>query len=421
MPSASVSAPNSNSAILSATLKPTLLVVDDEEGPRASLKVVFSRDFEVLLAPNGREAIRIAKERQIDIAILDILMHGMSGVEVLKELKDIDEGIEVIMLTAYETLETARQALRLGAREYLNKPFDIPTLRTAAAKALEKRRTNRKVMEVQSEFEHLQRELHEQTEKAEAAKNTGAIYGSVLHDLNSPLTVINGFIELLQRQVNSASSLEGDELEKMRNGIARVHSQVVRCIEISRRYLGFLRNGQSDPDSYVGVNQVLQDLQELLVKHPSCEGNELTVQDLDSNIFALVHGTDLLQILLNLTINALQACTTAHRVEVVAQILPEEFDLSSFKDGPGTRFISGEGFDASVKLIAISVRDNGPGMPPEVLAKAFNEQFTTKAPGKGTGLGLGIVKRLTTHAKGAILLTTGPQGTKFTVLFPVKP
>ena len=420
MPSASVSVPNSNPAPTPDTKKPTLLVVDDEEGPRASLKVVFARDFEVLLASNGREAIRIANERQIDIAILDILMQGMSGVEVLKELKGIDEGIEVIMLTAYETLETARQALRLGAREYLNKPFDIPTLRTAAAKALEKRRTNRKVQEAQVEFEQLQRELLKQTDQAEKAKNTGEIYGSVLHDLNSPLTVINGFMELLQRQVNNTSSLEGDELEKMRSGIARIHSQVVRCIEISRRYLGFLRTGQTDTDSYVGINQVLADLQELLIKHPSCEGNELTVQDLDQNIFAAVHGTDLLQILLNLTINALQACPTPHRVEVVAQVLPTEFDLSTFKNGTGARFISAEGFDASAELIAISVRDNGPGMSDAVFAKVFDEQFTTKPLGKGTGLGLGIVKRLTTQAKGAILLTTSKQGTKFTVLFPTK-
>src|SRR5688572_30559894 len=85
--------------------KPVLLVVDDEEGPRASLKVVFKNDFEVLLASSGFEALTIAKDRRIDVAILDILMHGMSGVDLLRELKRLDEDVEVIMLTAYETLE----------------------------------------------------------------------------------------------------------------------------------------------------------------------------------------------------------------------------------------------------------------------------------------------------------------------------
>jgi signal transduction histidine kinase len=401
-------------------IKPTLLVVDDEEGPRASLKVVFSRDFDVHLAANGRDAMRIANERKIDVAILDILMQGMSGVEVLRELKNIDEGIEVIMLTAYETLETARQALRHGAREYLNKPFDIPTLRSATAKALEKRRANQNIAEVLTQFGDLKRELEHRGEQAAAAKETGEIYGSVLHDLNSPLTVINGFIELLHRQVSSASSLEGDELEKMKVGINRIHGQVTRCIEISRRYLSFLRADQPETGSFVSINQILADLQELLEKHPSCIGNELTVQDLDPDIIAGVHGTDVLQILLNLTINALQSCNTAHRVEVVAQALPPAFDMSAFADKPGTRFIKGESFDPTCKLIAISIRDNGPGMPPEILQKAFNQQFTTKPTGKGTGLGLGIVRRLTTQARGAILLTSSPSGTKFTVLLPEK-
>jgi DNA-binding NtrC family response regulator len=65
----------------------------------------------------------------------------MSGVEVLRELKQMDPAIEVIMLTAYETIETARQALRYGASDYLNKPFDIPTMREAVAKAFVKRRS----------------------------------------------------------------------------------------------------------------------------------------------------------------------------------------------------------------------------------------------------------------------------------------
>ena len=77
-------------------------------------------------------------------------------VEVLRELKHIDEDIEVIMLTAYETLETARQALRLGAREYLNKPFDIAALRTAARRALGKRRTNQELKSAHARLQELQ-------------------------------------------------------------------------------------------------------------------------------------------------------------------------------------------------------------------------------------------------------------------------
>ena len=122
-----------------AVSKPTLLIVDDEEGPRQSLRIVFKNDYNVLLATNGADAIAMAKSKPIDVAVCDIMMLGMSGVELLKELKSIDSSIEVIMLTAYETIETARQALRYGASDYLNKPFDIPTMRAAVAHAAQKR------------------------------------------------------------------------------------------------------------------------------------------------------------------------------------------------------------------------------------------------------------------------------------------
>ncbi|MEQ1853999.1 MAG: response regulator, partial [Chthoniobacteraceae bacterium] len=341
-----------------ATDKPVLLVVDDEEGPRTSLKVVFKNEFEVLLASNGEEALRLARKHPVDVAILDILMQGMSGVDVLCELKKIDEDIEVIMLTAYETLETARQALRLGAREYLNKPFDIATLRSAARKVLEKRRASQDLKSAHSRLEKLQKEIAAAQQRQESS--AGDTAGNILHDLNSPLTVINGFIELIHRQVESAASLEGEELEKMKSGIARVHSQVVRCLEISKRYLG-VRNGfEARGTERVAVNEVLVDLQELLSKHPSAEGNELTIRELEDHIHAAISGTDLLRVLINLTLNGLQSTDGPNRVEVIAQLLPPKFDTSGFKNGADERFIASSHFPNGKPMVAISVRDNGP-------------------------------------------------------------
>src|SRR4051812_16804835 len=93
----------------------TLLVVDDDEGVREALSILFRDSCEVIMAENGRRAIEIAGQREIDAVILDIRMPGMTGIAVLSKLKEIDPATEVIMLTAHETLETARDALRLGA------------------------------------------------------------------------------------------------------------------------------------------------------------------------------------------------------------------------------------------------------------------------------------------------------------------
>src|SRR5882757_11084967 len=74
--------------------KPTLLIVDDEEGPRQSLRIVFKNDYNVLVASDGIEAIMFARSNAISVVVCDIMMLGMSGVEVLKELKQINPMIE---------------------------------------------------------------------------------------------------------------------------------------------------------------------------------------------------------------------------------------------------------------------------------------------------------------------------------------
>src|SRR5471030_3251067 len=95
---------NSDTAIaVSPQLKRTLLIVDDEEGPRQSLRVVFKDEYNLLVANDGARAIELARQNRVDVAITDIRMVGMSGVELLEHLKAVDPAIEVIMLTAYET------------------------------------------------------------------------------------------------------------------------------------------------------------------------------------------------------------------------------------------------------------------------------------------------------------------------------
>src|SRR2546429_5114389 len=118
--------------------KGTLLIVDDGEGPRQSLRIVFKDDYNILLADNGNKAIELMKQHSVDAAVLDIRMSGMSGVELLGKLKEINPAVEVIMLTAYETIETARQALRLGAGDYLTKPVGLSTLPRAHASPVDR-------------------------------------------------------------------------------------------------------------------------------------------------------------------------------------------------------------------------------------------------------------------------------------------
>src|SRR5208282_38145 len=78
----------------------TLLIVDDEDGPRQSLRVIFKDDYNLLMAEDGPTAIELAQKNEIDVAVLDIRMAGMSGIEVLERLKYVKPDIEAIMITA---------------------------------------------------------------------------------------------------------------------------------------------------------------------------------------------------------------------------------------------------------------------------------------------------------------------------------
>lgn len=398
-----------------APRKPTLLIVDDEEGPRQSLRIVFKHEYNVLIASDGLEAIMLARSNPISVCVCDIMMLGMSGVEVLKELKQMDGAIEVIMLTAFETIETARQALRHGASDYLNKPFDIPTMRAAVAHAAQKHRATIEFRQGNQQLQELQRVIQDQRVREEMARAQGEIYASVLHDINSPLTIISGFVELINRSMQNAARVEGEQLENIKGDLHKLNGQVGRCVEISRRYLSFLHN-QNAEKFHVGVNQIMSDLKELLSRHPSAKGHILVVHGLEEDITAEINGTDFLQILLNLTINALQSTAQPHCVTVRCQLHPDPIDIGAYPDGPEQRMINRDGFANRTPILAVTIEDDGPGISTSILARMFEQRFTTKPPEHGTGLGLSIVKRLIREAQGAILIQSIPgEGAKFTV------
>jgi len=396
----------------------TLLIVDDEEGPRQSLRVIFKDDYDLLMAEDGPTAIELAQKNKIDVAVLDIRMAGMSGIEVLERLKYVDPDIEAIMITAFETTDTIRQALRLRACDYINKPFDIAVIRAAINEAMQRRTLESEIHSSAEKVQQLLSELQNQRIEEQIAKTRGDIYASIIHDINGPLTVICGFVQVLNRRIGQASRLEMTDLEFIRERLGIIGRQTSNCIDISRRYLGFLRR-QSDETARVGVNQMLKDLEQLVRVHPSLQDNEFGVHPLAEDTGVKINGTDLIQILRNLAVNGFQCAPFSHRVDIGGEILREPLDLQSFKDGPQDRLLNVESFNNTAPLVKLWVRDNGPGIPPEVLPKIFQPYFTTKGPRQGTGLGLSIVQRLIKEGNGALHIHTHVgEGTTFTLYLP---
>ena len=119
----------------------TILVVDDERSMREMLSIMLKREgYDVVVAESGPAAIEILKRRPIDLLISDIKMPGMSGLDVLREAKEIRHGIVGILMTAYKSTESLQSALRLGAVDYLDKPFKNEQLTRKVRDAMEQRR-----------------------------------------------------------------------------------------------------------------------------------------------------------------------------------------------------------------------------------------------------------------------------------------
>jgi two-component system response regulator PilR (NtrC family) len=119
---------------------PRILVVDDERSMRELLAIVLRREgYEVMLAENGRSAVDLLEREPVDLLISDIKMPDLSGVEVLRAAKRVDQDILGIMITAFASTDSAIEAMRLGACDYLSKPFDVDLLKMKVREKIENR------------------------------------------------------------------------------------------------------------------------------------------------------------------------------------------------------------------------------------------------------------------------------------------
>jgi len=128
----------------------TVLVVDDEEGVRASVRAILEETCDVLEAGNGAQALEVLKTHEIDLVMLDQRMPGEPGIDVLPRIKAADPSTVVVIVTAVRELRTAVEALKRGAYDYLTKPFDVDDILMLAQRALDKRALEREVLYLRS-------------------------------------------------------------------------------------------------------------------------------------------------------------------------------------------------------------------------------------------------------------------------------
>ncbi len=123
----------------------SVLVVDDEVGPRKSMRMILHPLYEVFTAQDGKEALQAIRNKEIDLVTLDLKMPGLSGMDVLKEIRRMGADVDVIIVSAYGTPKNAQEAMRYGAVDFIAKPFNVTDIVASVGKSVERRKYNQKV------------------------------------------------------------------------------------------------------------------------------------------------------------------------------------------------------------------------------------------------------------------------------------
>ena len=365
--------------------KALVLVVDDEANIRQAIRAVLRAEFDVTTVESGNKAIeKIRQGMDFDVVSLDLQMPGMSGIETLKEIKQHSPFTEVLLLTAHSDIESAKEALKLGAYDYIDKPFQKDELRASIRKGADRRSKRIASEKAQEQLAFVKAQLM-QSEKFSAI---GQLIAGVAHELNNPLTSIMGFSELLLRPECPP--------EKTEKYLKNINRSVFLCQKLVQKLLNFSRKYEPKRE-LVQINEIIENALDLKQYDFNVDKIEVVKQLPDYMPNTMADFLELEQVFLNIINNAHYAMKE--------------------HTGGGTLTVKNE-FDD--KVIRISFSDTGPGIPEENLQKVFEPLFTTKEKGKGTGLGLSVCYEIIQEHKGNIYVASQPgKGTCFAIEIPL--
>lgn len=190
---------------------PRVLVVDDELGPREALRMILRDDYDVVTAENGNQALDYLENSEFDLVILDIRMPDINGIELLTEVKKKAPETEVVMITAYASVDTATNALRNGALDYLIKPFEVSVVKEVVEKGLSRRTFSTAIKDRLSKLQVDNESLRYEIENA--YNNIQKHYMETVRSLVAAIDAKDSYTKGHQERVAIYSILLGEELK----------------------------------------------------------------------------------------------------------------------------------------------------------------------------------------------------------------
>src|SRR2546423_12274649 len=311
---------------------PKILVIDDEIGPRESLRMLLKPDYNVQTADCVEAGLKLLKEKQPDTIVMDIRMPGMTGIEGLRKIREIDPHLSVIMLTGFGALETAKEAVRLGANDYISKPFDAGEMREVIGRNVERTRVQRASENAAAEIKELNSRLLKQLAQKERLASLGQASAEFVHDLGNPLTIVWGYVQLLARRLEKS---EEDESASSVKELKIIEQHVRTCRELLTMWQGY-GNVEASPPKSVSVSGTLREILKGLASVADQKGVAFRVAICDDPCVLLGDAVQLNRAIPNVIINAVSACPDKSGIVTVTCTQKDFYvDLRVEDNGPG--------------------------------------------------------------------------------------
>lgn len=357
-----------------------IIIIDDEEVVLDScIQILEGRNYDLFTASDGLQGLKLVEEIKPDLVFVDLKMPGIPGLEVLENILAKDNTIVTVVITGYATVDSAVEAMKKGAYDFLPKPFTPDEFRLITIRSIERRKLMIEAITLRREKELLR-------------ENFAAI---VSHELKSPLGAI-------QQNLFALSGELAGELSESQN--ARFERMKVRIDDLIKLINSWLRVYSVDISkikenfTVIAVPTLITKALESVEPHAVRKDIRL-ITSIDEGICPIEGDeTSLVEALVNIIGNAVKYSFTGRQVSVTA----------TEKDG----------------MIEFSITDTGVGIPEEELPNVFSDFYrgsSGKSEESSHGIGLTISRKIIEAHNGTILVTSQPSiGTTFTIRMPVK-
>ncbi|HEX8897951.1 MAG TPA: response regulator, partial [Chthoniobacterales bacterium] len=281
---------------------PQVLVIDDEMGPRESLRMLLKPNYQVYTADCVDAGIKLLKEKHPDAVITDIRMPGASGIDGLRRIREIDPHVAVIMLTGFGALETAQEALRLGANDYIAKPFDAREMREVIGRNVERTRMQRTGINAAEEIKELNNRLLKELAQKERLASLGQASAEFVHDLGNPLTIVWGYVQLLAKKLEQSEKENGAKTANSAKELQIIEQNVRLCRELLTMWQSY-GSVEAAPHKPISVSGIVREVVKGVTAMAAQNGVELKSNLCDDACTLLGDSTQMTRAIQNVIIN----------------------------------------------------------------------------------------------------------------------